>query len=189
MDGEIPPALLSYIALIRNSLRRCTAHKHHVLWSRAGQTHKLMLMVTAPLYWPPASNVGSLSISPVCPCRYHPPKSRGAVERSCYLWVRGAIFFHIQPSEPQIPVCVSGPCCPPLAPFQPAQGPSIRKGTPPREGQATPETLERRGGGWKDNNSVAALVLGSSSRELCMHRGCLMGFPDVLAPTLAHSFK
>lgn len=121
----------SYIALIRNSLRRCTAHKHYVLWSRAGQTHKLMLMVTAPLYWPPASNVGSLCISPVCPCRYHPPKSRGAVERSCYLWVRGAIFFHIQPSEPQIPACVSGPRCPPLAPFQPAQGPSIRKGTPP----------------------------------------------------------
>ena len=46
-----------------------------------------MLMVTAPLYWPPACNVGSLCITPVCPCRYHPPESRGAVERSCiYEW-------------------------------------------------------------------------------------------------------
>lgn len=49
--------------------------------------------------------------------------------------MRGAIFFHIQPSKPQIPACVSGPHCPPSALIQPAQGPSIRKGTPPRGGQ------------------------------------------------------
>lgn len=42
-----------------------------------------MLMVTAPLHWPPASNLGSCCIRPVHACRHHPPESRGAVERSC----------------------------------------------------------------------------------------------------------
>lgn len=51
--------------------------------SRAGQTLKLMLMITAPLYLSPVSNLGSLSTTLVCPCRFHPCESRGAAGRSC----------------------------------------------------------------------------------------------------------
>lgn len=51
--------------------------------SRAGQTLKLMLMITAPLYSSPVSNLGSLCTTPVCPCRFQPCESRGSVGRSC----------------------------------------------------------------------------------------------------------
>lgn len=90
-------------------------------------------MVRAPLYWPPASNLGSLCITPVWPCRYHPPESRGAVSVSG----RCCIYFHIQPSKLQIPAYVSGPCCLPSALVWPAQSTSITKGTPPRRHEAT----------------------------------------------------
>lgn len=39
----------SYMALIGNTVGRCTARKCHGRRNSAGQTRKLMLMVTAPL--------------------------------------------------------------------------------------------------------------------------------------------
>lgn len=123
----------SYVALVRNSVRRCTARNYHVRGNSAGQTRKQMLMVTAPLHWPPTSNLGRLCIIPVDLCRYHPPKSRGAleVERSD-LWLRGARFFHGQPSEPHTSARASGSCSPPSATREPAQGLNVRKGAPLR---------------------------------------------------------